>query len=341
MTGATWWAALSGGVDSAVAALLAQREGRRVAGVTLRFLDGDEQVREARRVADALEIEHRVIDMRDRFASEVIGPFIDAYVAGLTPNPCVGCNETMKFGALLEWVREEGGAGVVTGHYARVEQTLRGPRIARALDEAKDQSYFLYRLDPGLLGRIEFPLGRLAKAEVRAEASRAGLPVAEHPESQDVCFLDGRSAGEYVCAHRAAACRPGDVVDLSGRPIGTHRGICHYTVGQRKGLPGGEGPLYVVRVDAEQNVIVAGPPEACEGTHVDVHDAIWHGGPADDVTVKVRARMPAVRARVVRSAGGLAIDFESPVCAAPGQAAVCYAGDVVVGGGTIAKGSAG
>lgn len=339
MSGATWWAALSGGVDSAVAALLTLREGRPVAAVTLRFLDSDEQAREARRVADALGIEHRVIDMRKRFAAEVIEPFIDAYAAGRTPNPCIGCNETMKFGALLEWVRDEGGAGVVTGHYARVVQTSHGSRIARAEDDAKDQSYFLYRLRPSMLERVRLPLGGLTKAEVRAEALLAGLPAAGHPESQDVCFLGGRPAGEYVCAHRPEACRPGDVVDLDGRPIGRHRGICHYTPGQRKGLPAGEGPLYVVSVDAARNVVVAGPVHACESAHVEVRDVVWHGGPEDGLSVKVRARMPAVGARVVRSAGALTIDLDEPVCAAPGQAAVCYAGDVVVGGGTIAKGS--
>lgn len=337
MTRPVWWVALSGGVDSAVAAAMLRESGTDVVGVTLDLGLGDEAIASARSVATTLGIEHRVVDARHRFADAVIQPFVRAYGAGVTPNPCVLCNERVKLGLLVPTAIEAGAAGLATGHYARIVGTHGSHRVARASDARKDQSYFLYRLSPAVLEHVAFPLGELSKAEVRERARELGLPVAERAESQDVCFLAGTTAGRFVSARGVGGHVPGPVLDLEGRVIGEHTGICHYTPGQRKGLPGGAGPLFVVAIDPARNAVVAGPREACEVSGVYLADELWHGSPDDVEAVCVRANAPAVRCRVVRSERLTRLELEHPVCAAPGQAAVCYRGDVVIGGGTIVR----
>ncbi|MHB1135472.1 MAG: tRNA 2-thiouridine(34) synthase MnmA [Coriobacteriia bacterium] len=331
------WVALSGGVDSAVAAASTRDSGAEVTGVTLDLGLGNSAISEAAEVAASLGIPHRVLDVRAAFEERVIAPFVRAYAGGSTPNPCVVCNEHIKLGMLLEAARESGAERLATGHYARIVETGDGLRIARAVDPLKDQSYFLYRVGGRLLSHIEFPLGSLTKAEVRARAAALGLSVAERAESQDVCFLSGVSAGAFVCGRIPGACAPGPVLDVHGREIGTHDGICHFTVGQRKGLPGGPGPFFVTEVDPERNAVIAGTRQECETSRATAVDAVWSGQDRRHLTVCVRARSAAVPATVVRSDERLEIAFEEPVCAAPGQAAVCYDGDVVVGGGAIAR----
>lgn len=331
------WAAISGGVDSALAAALAADAGAEVVGVTLDLGLGDDVLGAAAAVATSLGIEHRVVDARVAFEEWVIEPFVRAYAGGRTPNPCVACNEHIKLGMLAEAARTAGAERLVTGHYARIMDTSRGPRIARAVDLVKDQSYFLYRVDPDLVRYIDFPLGRLTKAEVRLLAVARGIPVAEHPDSQDVCFLAGMNSGAYVCSRMPGACVPGPILDVGGREIGEHRGLCHYTVGQRKGLPGGQGPYFVTALDPERNAVIAGTRAECEVARVVARDVVWSGADIQEVAVCVRARSTVVSAAVVRSDERLEITLEHPVCAAPGQSVVCYKGDVLVGGGTIVR----
>jgi len=337
MIGPVWWVALSGGVDSAVAAALLRESGAHVVGVTLDLGLGEETIASARGVAAALGIDHRVIDARERFAEAVIDPFARAYAEGVTPNPCVLCNEHVKLGLMLPAAIEAGATGLATGHYARIVGPAGQRRVARAADGRKDQSYFLYRLTPAVLEHVAFPLGDLTKAQVRARARDLDLPVAERAESQDVCFLSGTTAGRFVSSRGLGGNMPGPVVDLEGRVIGEHTGICHYTPGQRKGLPGGAGPLFVVAIDPLRNAVVAGPREACEVSRVILRDEVWHGSPDEVEAVCVRASTAPIRCRVVRSDRPTRLELEHPVCSAPGQAAVCYRGDVVVGGGTIVR----
>ncbi|MBN2247253.1 MAG: tRNA 2-thiouridine(34) synthase MnmA [Coriobacteriia bacterium] len=329
--------ALSGGVDSAVAAAYALEGATEVTGVTLDFGIDGHSLEAAAEVAASLGIPHRVIDVRAAFEDHVIGPFVRAYAEGSTPNPCIVCNEHIKLGLLLATARAEGADRLVTGHYARIVRTPGGLAIARATDAFKDQSYFLYRVDANSLEYIDFPLGTFSKGEVRARAARLGLPAAERADSQDVCFLAGTTAGAFVSARMPEACVPGPIVDAEGRRIGTHQGVCHYTVGQRKGLPGGRGPLFVSEVDPVHDTVRAGSRAECETTQVVALDAVWGGADEGGAQVCVRARSAAVPARVVRSGPRLDITLDEAVCAAPGQAAVCYDGDVVVGGGMIVK----
>lgn len=331
------WVALSGGVDSAVAAALALDQGAEVLGVTLDLGIDASVIPAAGAVASSLGIDHVVVDVAGEFEREVIGPFVRAYAAGVTPNPCVVCNEQIKFGLLLEAARRGGADRLVTGHYARIVDTPGGPRVARALDPGKDQSYFLYRVDQGALALIDFPLGSMTKREVRARATALGIPSADRPDSQDVCFLVGCSAGMFVAARAPEACTPGPILDTQGREIGLHRGLCHYTVGQRKGLPGGAGPLFVTEVDLRRNALVVGAREACETRRVIVEEVVWPTEGPGVVSVCVRAGCSPVRATVVRSGSRLELILDEPVCAAPGQAAVCYDGDTVIGGGTIVR----
>lgn len=343
------WVALSGGVDSAVTAALMLERGAEVTGVTLDLGIDPGAVESAASVAKWLGMAHVVIDAAREFEKRVVGPFVQAYAAGVTPNPCVVCNEEIKLGLLLQAARDGGADQLVTGHYARIVETAGGPRIARAIDPRKDQSYFLYRIAPGILPLIGFPLGEYRKDEVRARAAALGLPVAKRPDSQDVCFLGNRTAGQFVADRAPEACAPGPVLDTRGNTIGVHHGLCHYTVGQRKGLPGGAGPLFVTEVLPGENAVVASRREDCLTRRVVAVDAVWADDRADDrtddrtddrllhVAACVRAGSSPVRARVVRSGSRLELTLDEPVCAAPGQAVVCYDGDVVVGGGTIVR----
>jgi tRNA-specific 2-thiouridylase len=347
---------MSGGVDSSVASLLLLRAGHEVSGVLMKLWPGPEapspaksacygpdeagDIRAAEDVCARLGIRLRVIDCSKDYEEIVLRYVREGYAAGTTPNPCVRCNQLVKFGLLPEIARASGLLfdRFATGHYARVEWD--GPRgrflLKRAADAAKDQSYFLYRLGQAQLAAVLFPLGELTKARVREIAREADLPVHDRKESQD---FYGGDLGDIV----GPGAGDGDIVDRDGRVLGRHRGVSHYTIGQRKGLGiASPVPLYVVGIDAARNRLVVGPEgETLRRTAV-VHDCVWGmfetlAGPAE-VLVKVRSGGRLVPAVISPLAGGCRVDFAEPVSAvAPGQSAVFYDGETVAGGGVIAS----
>lgn len=338
------WVAMSGGVDSAVAAFMVRSEGFDVTGVTMRLpqpheCEGDDPVDSAAAVCATLGVPHLVLDAREQFAEDVAGPYADAYASGLTPNPCVWCNARVKFGWLLEQALSGGASALVTGHYARIATSERRLHVARALDAGKDQSYFLYALGQRALVHSRFPLGTLSKEEVRAIAAREGLPAAERPESQEACFVGAGGTRELVCAVHPESGVPGEIVDTTGAVVGTHRGIASYTIGQRKGLGIGglEAPLFVTAIDAEHNRIVVGGEADLAVTRVVATSAVPGFADGARVDAVVRYRMTPVAARVFHGDEGLEVRFDAPVRAvAPGQSVVCYQQDLVVAGGEIA-----
>ncbi len=348
--------ALSGGVDSSVAAALLVEAGGHVEGATLKLWSPEDGCPDPRRSArlnaccslrdatDAAQVARRlgipfhVVDAREAFRRAVIEPSVAAYEAGRTPNPCVACNRSLKLGVLLDWARAHGLDRLATGHYARIGRDPDGRpassdvkryRLLRGLDRAKDQSYFLYFLSQEELAALDFPLGALSKPEVRARAAALGLVTAEKPESQDLCVPLPRVE------------RPGDLVDLAGRVLGRHRGVAFYTVGQRQGLGLSGGPWYVVRLDVEANRVVVGGAADLEVGGLVARLEAWNGPPPEGWTpaeVQVRYRSRAVPAEVRRVGDTLEVRFATPLRAvAPGQAAVVYRGDEVLGGGAIER----
>jgi len=340
--------AMSGGVDSSVAAALLLEQGHDVTGVTMQLWpSGDAEggccsvsaVRDARRVCDQLGIAHYTLNFRDAFESQVVAEFAREYAAGRTPNPCIACNDRLKFSDLLARVSAQGADRLATGHYARVVRDDCGtPWLARGVDPAKDQSYFLYRLTPTQLDHVLFPIGELEKPAVRAIAERIGLHVAEKPDSQEVCFASAGHHAAIVAQRHPEAVVPGDIVSKTGAVLGTHSGIADYTVGQRKGLGiSAPSPLYVLAVDAVGNRVVVGEQVDLAVAHVEANDVVWRGAAGEHVQAMVRYRMQPQRARAELSHGRLSIEFEEPLFGvAPGQAVVCYRDDLVIGGGTVA-----
>jgi tRNA-uridine 2-sulfurtransferase len=339
--------AMSGGVDSAVAALLVRRSGREAVAVTLELWrdptnDAEASccsahaVRVARSVAHGMGLPHLTLDLRDAFRAGVVEPFLADHAAGRTPNPCVRCNGNVRLDAMVAFADRLGAADLATGHYARVT----GDELLRAAaDSAKDQSYMLAALAPGTLRRLRFPVGGLTKPEVRALARDADLPVADKRESQDLCFLAGTGKAAFLARHGRLGDRPGAIVDGAGREIGRHRGAHHFTVGQRKGLGvAAAAPLYVLATDAAANTVTVGPRDALAARTVAVRDAVLHR-PEDEVDrVKLRYRSRPLACRVVEHADGrltVALD-EAADAPAPGQVACLLRGDVVVGHGIIA-----
>jgi tRNA-uridine 2-sulfurtransferase len=343
-------AALSGGVDSAVAALREQEAGRAVVAVTLKLwadqrTDGErsccspEAVLGARRLAHSLGIPHFTLDLENEFRAGVVGPFIRGYAEGRTPNPCVLCNGDLRIDAMIALADRLGAAKLVTGHYARIEDDGSGPLLASASDAAKDQTYMLSGLRPASLARLRFPLGELTKPQVRALAAEAGLEVAGRAESQDLCFLAGQGKREFLRRHAGLGERPGDVVDRTGRRLGTHDGHHNFTVGQRRGLRvGGGEPLYVVRTDAETNRVVAGTRAELSTRRVRIRGTRLHR-PAERVDgVRLRSHAPRRECRVEVNGdpSEAIVALAEPVDgAAPGQVACLMDGDLIVGHGTI------
>jgi tRNA-specific 2-thiouridylase len=335
--------ALSGGVDSAVALLRARPN---AVGVTLRLWidpDGPDAERAccspsavvaARETCHALGLPHVTLDLREEFRRAVVEPFVGAYARGETPNPCVRCNGSFRFDELLAFADRIGAARLATGHYARIVEHEGRPLIARATDAAKDQSYMLATVDPALLDRLWFPLGSQTKDETRAEAAAAGLAVAARGESQDACFLAGDDYRSFLARHGLEP-RRGSLVDESGREVGGHDGHWRFTVGQRRGLGiAAAEPVYALGADARTNTVVVGPRAALARTRVSV-DGSLHAG-ARRVEAKLRYRSPAVAATVEPTATGFELRLDAPVFGvAPGQAAVLYDGDVVVGSGVV------
>ncbi len=327
------WAAMSGGVDSSVSAALLRERGWRVVGVTLSLGRGciDEiAVEAASRMADRLGIPHRVIHADDTFQRCVTGPAALAYRSGMTPNPCVACNDLVKFGFLLDAARRAR-AALATGHYARIVETPAGLRIGRALDATKDQSYFLYRLGPDRLRDLVFPLGDLRKTDVRSLARELGLAGVHLDESQDACIRS------LSVATRKREGTPGPICDQEGRTIGHHAGYEAFTVGQRKGLGlSTSQPWYVVRIEPERHAVIVGPREALAVSTIIARDVVWHGVRDAALSVQWRYRCQPRSASVSVEHGTLTARLDAPAMAvAPGQALVCYDGDIVVGGGTI------
>jgi tRNA-uridine 2-sulfurtransferase len=332
--------AMSGGVDSAVAALLTEGE---VAAVTLELWrdpenDGErsccsaDAVRGARALAHRMGLAHFTLDLRAEFRAGVVEPWLDDHAAGETPNPCVRCNGNVRLDAMLAFAGRLGAATLTTGHYAR----RTGDGLLRlAADPAKDQAYMLAALDPDTLARLRFPLGELAKPQVRALAAEHGLPVAAKPDSQDLCFLAGTGRASFLARHGGLGERPGDIVDPRGRVLGRHRGHHGFTVGQRRGLRlGGEGqPLYVLRTDARANTVTVGPRAALAVERVALRDVRLHAGPERVDAVRLRYRSPPVPCRLDRETVVLG---RAVGAAAPGQTAVLLDGDAVVGCATIA-----
>jgi tRNA-specific 2-thiouridylase len=338
--------AMSGGVDSSVAAALLARDGHDVTGVTMRLLPGDDPVdgccsadgaRSAKRVCDALGIPHYTLDFADVFEREVIEPYCDEYACGRTPNPCIVCNDRVKFSELMRRVKLQDAEFLATGHYARVSRDADGlPWLLRGSDEAKDQSYFLYRTTVEQLEQTMFPLGGLTKPEVREIARGLLLPAAERPESQETCFVPGDDVRGFVRARRPEAFRPGPIVDEAGTVVGAHDGACGFTVGQRRGLGiSGEDRVFVSSIDASTATVTVGARSRVSEVHA--RDAVWRGG--NDpvrVTARVRYRGPESVAEARFEDDRIVVRFDDPVDApAPGQAIVCYDRDRVIGGGVI------
>ena len=352
-------AAMSGGVDSSVAAALLAAEGHDVVGLSMQLYDqrdGAESfgscctlddLHDARRVAAHLRIPHYVVNFERRFDERVVAPFVREYAAARTPIPCVRCNSDLKFASLLERARGLDAERVATGHYARVDAQPAGDgrgsirRLRRAVDRSKDQSYFLFSLTQEQLRSARFPLGGLRKAEVRDYARDRGLLVADKAESHEICFVPNGDYASFVERRLGAPARAGAVVDGEGRVLGRHGGVHRFTVGQRKGLGvSSTVPLYVTALDAASSTVTVGPRRALERTTLTAAGVNWIAGPppaGHRVTAQIRHHHPAASARV-RPVGetALRLEFDEPQPAiAPGQAAVIYDGDAVLGGGWI------
>ncbi|MCB5410095.1 tRNA 2-thiouridine(34) synthase MnmA [Pseudogemmobacter faecipullorum] len=355
--------AMSGGVDSSVVAAMLKEEGYDVVGVTLQLYDhgaalakkgaccAGRDIHDARRVAEAMGFPHYVLDYENTFREAVIEEFADAYLAGATPVPCIRCNERVKFKDLLATAKDLDADCMATGHYIQRMQGEHGPELHSAADANRDQSYFLFSTTPEQLDYLRFPLGHLpSKAETRALAAKYGLPVADKPDSQDICFVPNGNYASVIEKLRPEAATPGEIVDLDGKVLGEHRGVIHYTIGQRKGLGiGGLGePLYVVKLDADNRRVIVGPKEALSTRTIPVREINWLGdAPFDSqaewhVLTRVRSTR-APRPAIIRplSATSAEVELIEPEDGvSPGQACVFYAneGSRIFGGGWIWRG---
>lgn len=351
--------AMSGGVDSSATAALLAEQGYDVVGITLQLYDhgmmvgkkgaccAGQDIYDAHQVAEKIGIPHYVLDYESRFSQDVMDDFADSYLRGETPIPCVRCNQRVKFRDMLAMAKDLGAEALATGHYVRRVMGPQGAELHRAADANRDQSYFLFATTQEQLNFLRFPLGGMAsKVETRALAERFGLPVADKPDSQDICFVPNGDYASVVSRLRPGAIESGDIVDVQGNVLGRHEGIIHYTIGQRRGLNIGDRtgennePLYVVRIDADQHRVVVGPKEALGKSQVTLRDLNWLAGDvaADgiDITVKLRSAQPPLAGRFYKNGSNGRVELLEPAFGvAPGQAGVIYAGDRVLGGGWI------
>jgi tRNA-specific 2-thiouridylase len=346
--------AMSGGVDSSVAAALLKEQGYEVIGVTLRLFSetknavkccgGADSAAKARTCADALGIRHYFKSAQGLFAKKVIEDFVGGYLAGRTPNPCVECNRHLKFSYLTDLADSLGADYLATGHYARIEKEAGGWALCRGADPLKDQSYFLYCLKKEQLPRLLFPLGALPKTEVRRLAKHYGLPSAAAAESKDICFVTEGNYDTYLKKTAGVDKRPGYIVDAAGKKLGRHDGFFNFTVGQRRGtgVYGGER-LYVTAIRPDRNEVVLGPLEAARASDFGLSGLNWLSGPDKkefSATVQIRYRHAPAACAVAVVRGGAEVRLEKPQFAvAPGQSAVFYDGDKVLGGGIITRGA--
>lgn len=350
--------AMSGGVDSAVAAALLTREGHKVVGLTLRLWSEEhgpeatrenrccslESIQDARRVCDSLDAPHYVLNVEARFKEQIVDSFVQAYVTGNTPNPCVRCNQYIKFDALLSRALALGVEFLATGHYARIERPAAGPiRLLRAVDRAKDQSYALCRLNQTQLGHSLFPLGGYTKKHVRELAREFGIDIAAKPESQELCFVTSGTYREFLRRQMPQQVLAGAIRHVDGRLLGQHTGLVDYTVGQRKGLGiAGSRPLFVTAIDVAANTVIVGEAEHLERQEIRAGNMHYTAGGTPtrpmEVTVQVRAHALEQAGKLeVQPDGSACIRLERPLRGvAPGQAVVLYQGDAVVGAGDLA-----
>ena len=343
---------MSGGVDSSLAAALLKEAGYEVIGVTMQLWPrevpewdrfdaccGLEAIEEAKRVAYKLGIPHYVMNLRDIFARRVITNFYQEYSRGRTPNPCIRCNQYIKFDALLRRAKELDADFLATGHYARIDHSANGYRLLKAVDLSKDQSYFLYTLGQGELQHLLFPLGNLYKVEVRKLAAKLGLPTSNRRDSQDICFIPDGDFRSFIAEHVPP--KSGDIVDTEGKILGKHTGLAQYTVGQRHGLGlASNEPLYVLKLDATNNRLVVSTKDQLLGNTLLAGRLRWISGEAPrepvNITAKIRYKSAEVAVKLHPNNGMAEVQFHQPQTAiTPGQAVVFYQGDVVLGGGTI------
>jgi tRNA-specific 2-thiouridylase len=354
--------AMSGGVDSSVAAALLKEQGHRVIGATLKLLRQEtgfgccgstRDIDDARAVCAGLGVPHYVLDFANTFQKNILDPFVDSYLSGETPNPCIACNRFVKFDALLKKAVALGADAVATGHYAQIEVGESGGKAIRFLcrgkDPNKDQSYVLYHLGQAELAQLQFPIGGMTKPEVRDAARRFNLKTAAKDESMEICFVPGADTAGFVkfrageTQRAAPSLSPGPIKSVEGRVLGEHRGVAYYTRGQRSGLGISLGrPVYVVDLDPVTNTMIVGEDDDTAVGEVEVREVVWSlGVPPPEpvhVSVQIRSRHVAAEALVTPIPLGVLVRFNEPQRAvAPGQAAVFYEGDRVIGGGTLCR----
>jgi len=333
--------AMSGGVDSTVAAALLKSQGYKVFGLTMRLHSerGDDPTETAKQIAASLNIPHYVIDLRRQFQQQVTKPFCAEYGRGRTPNPCIACNQYIKFGLLLDKALSMGADYLATGHYARIEPMTGGYRLLKGIDPGKDQSYFLYTLGQAQLQRLLMPVGDFYKNQTRRIAREMGLPDIIRHESQDICFIPHNDHYSFVTKHIPS--KPGDITDTGGKVLGRHKGLAHYTIGQRQGLGlAADRRLYVIRLEAGNNRVVVGSFSQLSSQRLIASCLNWVSGKAppdgDSITARVRYKSPGAEATLHFDSDAAEVRFSQPqraIC--PGQSVVFYDGEEVLGGGII------